>query len=144
MGIITIPRVVVGNVFSGGHRQYGGSFGGTTRCTGIHLQYPGRPPRRDKQRRGNIPTKRLMISSGDAPEPLLSCSSFEGEGRPSRPLDANIVVCGGIQGVLFLAGVLEVLEECVTSVLVLGDTVLGEGRRAMRFRKRARVTKQNE
>lgn len=50
--------------------------------------------------------------------------SFEREGRSCRPLHADVVVCGGVERVLLLAGVLKTLEKCISGVLVLGDPAL--------------------
>lgn len=58
------------------------------------------------------------------PEALLSCASFEREGCPSRSLDADVVIRRGVQGVFILHGVLVVLEERVSSVLVFGNPAL--------------------
>lgn len=61
---------------------------------------------------------------GDAPEALLSRTPLKRKRRPGRPLDADVVVRRGIQGVLLLSGVLKALEEFVSSVLVFGNSAL--------------------
>ena len=61
---------------------------------------------------------------GCVPKPLLSRAPLEREGRPGRPLDANVVVCRGVEGVLLLNGVLVALEQRVPGVLVFGNPAL--------------------
>lgn len=61
------------------------------------------------------------------PEALLPRTSFEREGRPGRPLDANVVVRRGVQRVLLLYGVLVALEERISGVLVFGNPALHVG-----------------
>ena len=58
------------------------------------------------------------------PEALLACASFERECCPCRSLDADVVVCRGVQGVFLLDSVLIVLEERVSSVFVFGNPAL--------------------
>lgn len=58
------------------------------------------------------------------PEALLPSTSLKGERCTRRPLDADVVVGSRVQGIFFLAVVLEGLQYCVSSVLVLRNAFL--------------------